>query len=598
MQNLYNSSRMNVILSRFISIRLLEDIMKKLTKAFRALLALSVLTILLCPAPAQAATTRYVWTSSPSPGPPYGDWATAAHKIQDAVDAATAGDTVLVTNGVYSTGGKAVLPLMTNRVAIDKAIKVLSTNGPNFTVIQGAQAPGGGNGNGAIRCVYLKNGAMLSGFTLTSGATRTLAEGGSPLLSDGGAVCCESTSALVTNCVLTGNSADNAGGGAYLGTLNNCTLTGNSTWSGDGGGMSGGTLNNCTLTSNSAGNGGGAHSSTLNNCILTSNSAEFQGGGAGASTLSNCTLTGNSARGISRAGGGAYWSTLDNCTLTGNSASSADGGGASYSTLNNCTLTGNSVNRAYLGGGGASQSTLNNCTLTGNSAWWGGGVSGGTLNNCIVYYNTAIMSGPNYTNGTFNYCCTTPLPANGNITKAPLFVDLAGGNLRLQSNSPCINAGNNAYATNSTDLDGRPRIVGGTVDMGAYEFQTNASGAFIVWLQQYGLPTNGSADSVDSDHDGLNNWQEWVADTSPTNAASCLRLTILSNTPPVAVTLSSSAARLYTLLCSTNLTTTPPGSVWTPVPGQTDMPGSGDVLTLTDPNPPAPAFYRVSVKLR
>ena len=38
-------------------------------------------------------------------------------------------------------------------------------------------------------------------------------------------VYCESTSAVLTNCVLSGNSC---GGGAYGGTLNNCTLTGNS----------------------------------------------------------------------------------------------------------------------------------------------------------------------------------------------------------------------------------------------------------------------------------------------------------------------------------------------------------------------------------
>ena len=114
------------------------------------------------------------------------------------------------------------------------------------------------------------------------------------------------------------------------------------------------------------------------------------------------------------------------------------------------------------------------------------------------------------------------------------------------------------------------------------------------WLQQYGLPTDCSADFDDCDHDGMNNWQEWICDTCPTNAASCLRLTIISNTPPVAVTFSSSAARLYTLLCCSNLTAS---SIWTPVLGQTDLPGSGDAITLTDANPPAPAFYHVSVRL-
>jgi hypothetical protein len=95
-----------------------------------------------------------------------------------------------------------------------------------------------------------------------------------------------------------------------------------------------------------------------------------------------------------------------------------------------------------------------------------------------VYYNDCPGGGPNF--GIFgsvpehlNYCCTTPDPGSGtgNFTSAPLFVDYAGGDLRLQTGSPCINAGNNAYAVGTTDLADQARIIGGTVDVGAYEYQ-------------------------------------------------------------------------------------------------------------------------------
>jgi hypothetical protein len=447
--------------------------------------------LLLLSTAAGASAVRYVDMNGTNPSPPYTDWAIAARVIQDVVDAAAAGDEIIVTNGTYATGGRAVgTNILVNRAAVDKPLTLRSVNGPQFTVIQGYQVPGTTNGDGAIRCVYLTDGASLSGFTLTNGATRI--DGDWEREQSGGGLWCESTNGVVSNCVLVGNSA-NAGGGASQGTLYNCSLSGNSAVSG--GGVYQSTLNNCTLTGNSASEGGGARFGTLNNCTLTGNSAQYGGGaawatlnnctlnrnladfggGACAGTLSNCTLTGNSAQygggaigghclfwvcpctlnnclltnNSAQYGGGAAWATLNNCTLTGNSAG-LDGGGAAVSTLNNCTLTGNWAARE---GGGAAGGTQNNCTLTGNSACTGGGAAWGTLNNCILYFNTAVL-GTNYDSiSTLNYCCTTPLPdlwqGVGNISTDPQLASAS----HLSAISPCRGAGSANYAT-GTDIDG------------------------------------------------------------------------------------------------------------------------------------------------
>jgi hypothetical protein len=394
--------------------------------------------LFLASASAAGAATLYVDLNNPGPAVPYASWATAATNIQDAVDAAVDGDLILVTNGVYQSGATAVYG-MSNRVAVTKPVTVRSVNGPAATTIEGYQMPVAINGSDAVRCVYLTNGAVLAGFTLTNGATQTSGDYGTN--QSGGGVWCESASAVVTNCVVAGNSAYYEGGGAYSSTLNNCTLMGNS--ASDGGGTYFGTLNSCVLIGNSAGNGGGASAATLNNCTLTGNSAANAGGGTSGGTLNNCMLTRNSAL----TGGGASYSALNNCALTCNSASDF-GGGAEFGALNNCTLTGNSASE----GGGTGYGVLNNCTLTGNSAGFGGGACYGTLNNCIVYYNTARLSGDNYYDAALNYCCATP-PATGtgNVSAEPQLA----GNWHLSANSPCRSAGSASY-TAGVDLDGEP----------------------------------------------------------------------------------------------------------------------------------------------
>jgi hypothetical protein len=190
----------------------------------------------------------YVDLNSTNPVSPYSDWSIAATNIQDAIDASSDGDQIWVTNGIYQTGGRVMAGDLTNRVALDKAVMMTSVNGYAATVIQGAWDLASTNGPGAVRCAWLTNNATLNGFTLQNGATRATGDflSGGPLESGGG-VWCASTNGVVSNCLLTNNSA------IY------------------GGGIACGTLNNSLAVYNLATYGAGAYYATLNNCTVVNN---------------------------------------------------------------------------------------------------------------------------------------------------------------------------------------------------------------------------------------------------------------------------------------------------------------------------------------
>jgi hypothetical protein len=479
------------------------------------------------------ATVRYVSRSNPVPQAPYITWETAAASIQDAIDVSITGDEIVVTNGIYDTGGRAIFGTMTNRVSVDRPILVRSVNGHRVTVIQGFQLSIVPIGDGAVRCVYLTNGASLSGFTVMKGATRSVFESSGFRESSGAGVWCESTNVIISNCVITANYAYELGGGVYGATLFNCVLSSNKVLGG---------LNSFGAF------GGAVFGGVLTDCILKDNYSAQDAGGAFRGFLTNCSLTGNSSQ---ENGGAASESTLMRCTMSSNSA--FFGGAVEACGVYNSLLFGN-----YGREGGAADfcNTINNSILVFNSAGSGrgGGASNSSLRNCIVQFNSATNS-PNYDSSTLNYCCAVPLASGtGNFTNAPGFVGMQSNNFRLSSNSPCINAGANAYVVGTKDLDGRPRIVSGTVDIGAYEFQPTTDGQFIGWLQQYGLPTDGSADFSDADADGMSNWNEWRADTIPTNALSALRmLSATNNNSGINLTWQSVPSRSYFLERATNL---------------------------------------------
>ena len=505
-------------------------------------------------------TIFYVTITNNTPIAPYDSWAKAATNIQTAIDIASSGNLILVSNGVYGAGSRVGSDGVTDRIFVSKPVTIQSFNGRAVTSIDGGNA---------MRCVYLTNGAALVGFTVTNGNA-----------ANGGGIYCASTNALVANCLIIKNSAGTSGGGTYCGALTNCTIANNPS----GGGANSSFLVNCLVSNNAP---VGVQGCILNNCLVVSNT----GCGARGCVLDYCVIRGNT---WNSSGAGASQSVLRNCVISQNTSSGYGGGVGQFSYLTNCLIVGNTASDYPAG----QDSTFVNCTIVSNNTANGYyTLDAAYMRNSIVYYNTNRYGLPGNVSGLDSYCCT-PLPSirPGDFTNAPLFVNLAGGDFHLMSNSPCINSGNNANVFVTNDFDGNPRLLGGTVDVGAYEYQTPSSAISYAWLQKYGLPTDGSVDYVDSDGDGLNNWQEWKAGTNPTNAQSVLEMTTATptNSPlGLAVSWQSVSGITYYLQSSTNLGLQPAFSTV-----QSNIIGQTGATSFTDTNGigSGPYFYRVGVQ--
>jgi len=238
--------------------------------------------------------------------------------IQQTIDAASDGDTIIVADGTYTGPGNHDIDFK------GKAITVRSENGPQNCII---------NCQGLGRGFHFHSGedanSILAGFTITNGYADL-----------GGGIYCDGSSPTLTNCRFSDNQASEDGGGMLnFGsnpTLTNCTFTGNSAGAVGGGGMfnmfSGPTLVNCTFAGNSASHQGGGicndlySDPTLINCVFTANSAHSIEAGGGIWTywhsnprLINCTLTGNLGGGIRSCYPQGDITTLTNCILWGNS---------------------------------------------------------------------------------------------------------------------------------------------------------------------------------------------------------------------------------------------------------------------------------------
>ncbi len=413
-------------------------------------------------------------------------------------------------------GGKIINCVITNNIAGSGGGGVYyKSGGEAFDSLIAGNTVTNGNGGG----VYFDSGGLASNCTITANSIETNYSGGGVYFNGAGgklynSSLTENTGAgkgagiyfknggMAYSCGVSNHTAAEYGGGIYIeqsGTISDSTVSENqSGFDGAGAYMdNGGMILNCVISANQGNNtyqtsgfggGGGVYilnSGCVSNTVIEYNSVTnvSDGGGiycsGGGTILDSQILNNSSPEGY---GGGALIetsATFDRCIINGNEALSFPGGGIfsdGGGIIQNCVIsrnrTGDSGGGAYANGG-----TYRNCTIVDNEAInfasIGGGIyaDSGSLENCIMYYNSSDMNSNYKTNSTATIInsCSTPLPSGtGNISDSPDFIDFPYS-YHLSSNSPCIDDGvNGGWMT--LDVDGHPRISGGTVDMGADEF--------------------------------------------------------------------------------------------------------------------------------
>ena len=258
------------------------------------------------------------------------------------------------------------------------------------------------------------------------------------------------------------------------------------------------TLSNLNIMGNTAvsGLGGGVFASgsgdvTIVDCLISGNTTESgRAGGAfitnfsqsGSILVRNTTIAGNSANDA----GGLYVQTprpveIANSTIVGNHATTGQGGGVlTYGSPNvridQSTITDNSA--ATNGGGVAFELST---TVTGTIIW--GNTSGTAGREDLASYSGRAITVTSEGSLFGSIAPQVTLSGTPNLTGVDPMLDPAGlamhggatPTIALLAGSPAIGAGPNPVATfpgNTYDQrgPGYPRVVGGQVDIGAFEF--------------------------------------------------------------------------------------------------------------------------------
>ncbi|QJW97425.1 beta strand repeat-containing protein [Frigoriglobus tundricola] len=433
--------------------------------------------------------------------------------ISAAVAAANTGDIIQVAAGTYS--GVNDLDLTLN-----KAITIESANGAASTIIDCS----------ASNFAIVNADCTIQGFTFKNANSSDLS------------VISVQISCTITGCAFENDTNLGGNGAAFeltggTSTISNCTFdhcAGAGAISARGGSAD---ISSCTFTNGNGQNGGagGGGAINLNNgnvtitgSTFTGNTGGNQAGGVffwrnGALTVTLSTFTNNTASygGVILEGAQGIDSpaSFSQCTFSGNSATIAGGvasleagsSGTTTFTATNCLFLNNSapegaVIDAKTAGAYPNVANVINSSFYGNQATGGGNgtISGGatsTVNvtNSILYGDLSPVEISTADPPAAVHIDHTDIQGGhagtGNLNADPLYVNPVGGDLRVQGNSPAVNAGTTGTGIPAADFLGTARDP--QPDLGAYEYVLTVTTGAIA-TTQYSAFTGAVATFTDS----------------------------------------------------------------------------------------------------